>query len=82
MLIEYYTGVRCSVDITYIDLCYVFGCGILGLDWVGVQEEALDLFQQVVNEMAFVKSAMILFLNKSDLYDEKVCCDCSCIYMK
>mmetsp|Transcript_20393 Transcript_20393/g.29289 ORF Transcript_20393/g.29289 Transcript_20393/m.29289 type:complete len:363 (-) Transcript_20393:204-1292(-) len=34
--------------------------------------EALDLFEQTVNESAFVHSAMILFLNKSDLYEEKI----------
>lgn len=36
------------------------------------QTESLDLFEQIVNEQAFSQSAMILFLNKSDLYDEKV----------
>jgi len=34
--------------------------------------ESLELFEQIVNEQAFTQSAMILFLNKSDLYDEKI----------
>lgn len=34
--------------------------------------ESIDLFEQIVNEQAFTQSAMILFLNKSDLYDEKI----------
>jgi hypothetical protein len=50
-------------------------CASLGvMPWCGVwlQVEALDLFEQTCNENAFVNSAMILFLNKSDLYAEKV----------
>lgn len=34
--------------------------------------ESLDLFEQIANEPAFIQAAMILFLNKSDLYDEKI----------
>ena len=43
-------------------------------DSVNRMVESLDLFEQIVNENAFVNAAMILFLNKSDLYEEKVCC--------
>jgi len=35
-------------------------------------EEALSLFKYVVNHEAFVKSGIILFLNKSDLYAQKL----------
>ena len=35
-------------------------------------EESLDLFQNLVNYVGFVKSSFILFLNKKDIFDEKI----------
>eukprot|EP01038_Epipyxis_sp_PR26KG_P016071 gene16071-21822_t len=34
--------------------------------------EALDLFGEICNNVFFIESSMILFLNKSDLYREKI----------
>mmetsp|Transcript_4930 Transcript_4930/g.5699 ORF Transcript_4930/g.5699 Transcript_4930/m.5699 type:complete len:390 (+) Transcript_4930:363-1532(+) len=39
---------------------------------VNRMEESLTLFRKYVNHDAFVRSGMILFLNKSDLYAEKL----------
>ena len=34
--------------------------------------EALDLFEDICNNTFFVKSSLILFLNKRDLFEEKI----------
>ena len=36
------------------------------------QVEALDLFEDICNNTFFVKSSLILFLNKRDLFEEKI----------
>jgi len=35
-------------------------------------EEAIDLFKQICNNKYFMESSMILFLNKRDLFEEKI----------
>ena len=35
--------------------------------------EALDLFEEIASSPFFVKSSMLLFLNKKDLFGEKIC---------
>ena len=35
-------------------------------------EEAIDLFDQIVNSRWFAETSMILFLNKKDLFEEKI----------
>jgi hypothetical protein len=37
-----------------------------------LQVEALDLFEDICNNTFFVRSSMILFLNKRDLFAEKI----------
>jgi ATP/ADP translocase len=39
---------------------------------VNRMEEALNLFQEVANSKWFVTTSIILFLNKRDLFEEKV----------
>lgn len=34
--------------------------------------EALDLFEDICSNTFFVKSSLILFLNKKDLFEEKI----------
>jgi len=34
--------------------------------------EALDLFEDICNNIFFLESSMILFLNKRDLFEEKI----------
>uniref|UniRef100_A0A914KQJ4 G-protein alpha subunit n=1 Tax=Meloidogyne incognita TaxID=6306 RepID=A0A914KQJ4_MELIC len=34
--------------------------------------EAIELFHNVANSMYFARSTMILFLNKKDLFEEKI----------
>ncbi len=37
-----------------------------------MQVEALDLFEDICNNIYFLESSMILFLNKRDLFAEKI----------
>jgi hypothetical protein len=37
-----------------------------------VQVEALDLFEDICNNIFFLESSMILYLNKRDLFTEKI----------
>lgn len=37
-----------------------------------LQVEALDLFEEICNNIFFMESSMILFLNKKDLFEEKI----------
>jgi len=39
---------------------------------VNRMEESLELFQEICNSKWFTKTAIILFLNKSDLFREKI----------
>jgi hypothetical protein len=39
---------------------------------LSLQVEALDLFEDICNNIFFLESAMILFLNKRDLFEEKI----------
>lgn len=44
-------------------------------EWVGIQnrmKDAIDLFDQICNIEWFSNTAMILFLNKIDLFAEKI----------
>lgn len=36
-------------------------------------DEALELFQQISNSKWFAETSLILFLNKKDLFEKKVC---------
>ena len=35
-------------------------------------EEAISLFEQIVNSRWFAETSMILFLNKKDLFEQKI----------
>lgn len=54
------------------------GCGgsvwlmSLCLVWVGRMIEAINLFKEICNNRFFTNSSMLLFLNKKDLFAEKV----------
>ena len=42
------------------------------LDFINGMQESLNLFYEVINSRWFKRTAMILFLNKSDLFREKI----------
>lgn len=44
----------------------------LCLVWVGRMIEAINLFKEICNNRFFTNSSMLLFLNKKDLFAEKV----------
>jgi len=48
--------------------------------WQNQMAEALFLFDQIANSQYFAKSALILFLNKIDLFREKITSGMSPIY--
>lgn len=67
--------IHCFQDVTAIIYC----CALSEYDMklfedekVNRMEESLELFQEICNSKWFTKTAMILFLNKYDLFKEKI----------
>ena len=57
----------------YLTFHYLLLSSIFYFSWLFFSKvEALDLFEDICNNTVFVKSSLILFLNKRDLFEEKI----------
>lgn len=68
--------IQCFDDVRAV----LFVCALSGYDMTLFEdgktnrlEESLNLFQAICNNKFFIKTSMILFLNKVDLFREKLC---------
>jgi len=67
--------IHCFQDVTAVIFCAAlneYDMKLFEDKRVNRMEESLELFQEIVNSKWFIKSSMILFLNKYDLFKEKI----------
>jgi len=67
--------IHCFEDVTAIIYCVAlneYDMKLFEDEKVNRMEESLELFTEICNSKWFTKTAMILFLNKSDLFREKI----------
>jgi len=67
--IHCFEGVRAVIYVVDIN---AYDCMLFEDDKVNRMEEALNLFESTCNSKFFKDTAIILFLNKSDLFQEKI----------
>jgi len=67
--------IHCFQDVTAIIYCVAlneYDMKLFEDEKVNRMEESLELFEEICNSKWFTKTAMILFLNKIDLFKEKI----------
>ncbi|XP_058972851.1 guanine nucleotide-binding protein G(o) subunit alpha-like [Pocillopora verrucosa] len=67
--------IHCFEDVTAIIYCVALSAYDLTLqedETTNRMEESLKLFESIVNNRWFVETSVILFLNKKDLFEEKI----------
>jgi len=67
--------IHCFQDVTAIIYCVAlneYDMKLFEDEKVNRMEESLELFEEICNSKWFTKTAIILFLNKNDLFQEKI----------
>lgn len=70
---------HCFQEVTAVIFCVALSEYDLKLyedDTTNRMQESLKLFKEICNTKWFANTAMILFLNKRDIFSEKVSCCC------